>query len=335
MKFEGTVGKYPVTLYLYPEADQETEIGNYAGLYYYDSQLIPLELFYSVEDKHTELRLDHWGSGGFESFHGSLKDATFTGTWEKDERSLPFSLTAVPLAKYEIPMQYYEAALEVPLGEEYEGEEIKGISELFYLLPKDEEIQSALMQTLMKNYTDFESYKQMVFREFIEEYMHLDKWVKEKEFEPDYWMNFESLKRGMPQLETEKWLTMGFYLYAYTGGAHGNYAQLYSIWDKEKQRILEPNDVWDAKYDEEISELILQSAKKEYEIPEGEYLASGDIWTPFFSDEIPITSNFTLAKNGIIFHYNPYEIAAYAAGIVSLFVSYESLKPYLNPDFSF
>lgn len=335
IKFEGTVGEYPVTLYLYAGTGVDIGVNNFAGLYYYDSQLIPLELFYSAEEKHTELRLDHWGSAGFESFHGTLSEDTFSGTWEKDERTLPFSLSTVPFSEYEIPMEFHSKELTVPLGLKSEEGEIKGVYEMFYLLPKDSEIQVKMMRQFDESYTGFTDFSERELGDFKEEYLKMEKWVKEEEAPVGFWMNYEFLDRVTPWLETKKWLTLSFYYYSYTGGAHGNYAQVFTTWDKEKQRLLLPDDVWESKYDEEIRKLLLESARKQYEIPENEPLTSEEYWTPFFSDEVALTGNFTLAENGIIFHYNPYEIAAYAAGIVSLFVSYESLKPYLNPDFSF
>ena len=48
-------------------------------------------------------------------------------------------------------------------------------------------------------------------------------------------------------------------------------------------------------------------------------------------EELP--KNFTLDERGIKFIFNAYEIASYAEGDIRGFVDWESLKPYIKPDF--
>ena len=41
--------------------------------------------------------------------------------------------------------------------------------------------------------------------------------------------------------------------------------------------------------------------------------------------------NFYVSEEGITWVYNPYEIAAYASGVIELPISWETLKPFLQP----
>ena len=46
----------------------------------------------------------------------------------------------------------------------------------------------------------------------------------------------------------------------------------------------------------------------------------------FFPDYISVTDNFRITPEGMIFHYNPYEIACYANGEIDVEVTREELE---------
>lgn len=52
-----------------------------------------------------------------------------------------------------------------------------------------------------------------------------------------------------------------------------------------------------------------------------------------FDNTIQTTTNFCVTQKGILFLYNPYEIAAYAYGEIELFIPFEEVKNVLNPLF--
>ena len=52
-------------------------------------------------------------------------------------------------------------------------------------------------------------------------------------------------------------------------------------------------------------------------------LDNRDIFT--FDDSVFVTENVYFTEKGIMFVYNPYEIASYAQGIISIFLSYEKI----------
>jgi hypothetical protein len=45
----------------------------------------------------------------------------------------------------------------------------------------------------------------------------------------------------------------------------------------------------------------------------------------FFTDEAEITENFFLTSEGLGFHWDPYEIAPYAAGPIEIIIPYDEL----------
>lgn len=52
----------------------------------------------------------------------------------------------------------------------------------------------------------------------------------------------------------------------------------------------------------------------------------------FNIDFLSVTDNFSLSDDGICFHYNPYEIACYALGKVSISIPYSDIRQYLLKD---
>lgn len=51
-------------------------------------------------------------------------------------------------------------------------------------------------------------------------------------------------------------------------------------------------------------------------------------------DKIPATENFYFDDKNLYFHYSPYEITAFAAGDITIPVSWADLKGTLNPEFA-
>lgn len=42
--------------------------------------------------------------------------------------------------------------------------------------------------------------------------------------------------------------------------------------------------------------------------------------------------NCGVSAEGVFWNYNPYEVASYADGIITVTVTWDDLKPYINPD---
>ena len=46
---------------------------------------------------------------------------------------------------------------------------------------------------------------------------------------------------------------------------------------------------------------------------------------------MPPNNNFAITRDGLIYYFNPYEIAPYVAGIIQVRVPYEELRLILRP----
>lgn len=115
--------------------------------------------------------------------------------------------------------------------------------------------------------------------------------------------------------------------YEYSGGAHGYTFKETLNLDLMNEKELLLKELFDgsADYQKVLTDEILEEMYKEKEnlFPETlqDFKASDNL-------------NFYLTDEGIVFYFNPYEIAPYVRGIAEYKVPYESLKNVLNKDFA-
>ncbi|SDC71924.1 DUF3298 and DUF4163 domain-containing protein [Niabella drilacis] len=116
--------------------------------------------------------------------------------------------------------------------------------------------------------------------------------------------------------------------YAYTGGAHGMYGQTMLCLDMKQQRELTFRDV--LTIDSATLQPILEHHfRARYKIADNKPLTE-----ILFDERLALTDNFYFTPGGIGFIYQPYEVAAYAFGLIDVWVPYADLKPWLQPAFA-
>lgn len=123
-------------------------------------------------------------------------------------------------------------------------------------------------------------------------------------------------------------LTLGFFQYWFTGGAHGNYATFLVSYDMHKLKAYQLGDIFVDNAGDSLSIALAEAARKHFEL-----MPDAALDEVLFENKIAPTDNFGLTSKGIIFCYPPYEVAPYAAGEIRLFVPFERVKAILKPDF--
>ncbi|MCK8492751.1 DUF3298 and DUF4163 domain-containing protein [Spirosoma sp. RP8] len=121
-------------------------------------------------------------------------------------------------------------------------------------------------------------------------------------------------------------ITVKVETYAYTGGAHPNSNLAFYTFDRETGRTLALNDlVSDTTALLGVVEKAFrkqQDLLPQYNLEErGYFLRDGQFFLP---------ANIAVGRGGLIFYYNPYEIAAYAVGPIEVTVPYEQLNGILR-----
>ena len=121
----------------------------------------------------------------------------------------------------------------------------------------------------------------------------------------------------------DNFLTIIYTQSGYAGGAHGFYHETYTMFDlKTGKEILLENIIKNPE-DEAWDRVLKDKLAAEY----------GDIENMLLVDTIPLSVNFYFDEKGITFVYNQYEIASYAAGVISIQIPFKKIENLLTPDF--
>ncbi|GAB3695115.1 hypothetical protein GCM10027592_16810 [Spirosoma flavus] len=125
-----------------------------------------------------------------------------------------------------------------------------------------------------------------------------------------------------------KALTIKFETYAYTGGAHPTSNLTYYTFDRDTGRRLTLNDI--VADTTALLGVVEKAFRKQQSLlpqdnleVEGYFLHEGRFFLP---------ENVGLNREGVIFYYNPYEIAAYSKGPIQVMIPYEQLNGLLRDD---
>ncbi|WP_400193919.1 DUF3298 domain-containing protein [Hymenobacter sp. B81] len=121
-------------------------------------------------------------------------------------------------------------------------------------------------------------------------------------------------------------LSVGFFSYGYTGGAHGNYNTRVQTYDTRTGRPLRFADIFRAGSKPRLVPLLDQAARRAFRLAPGAPLDG-----PLFEKHLPATDNVFLTSGGAVFVYAPYEVACYAQGEIRLFVPFAELSALLKP----
>jgi len=123
------------------------------------------------------------------------------------------------------------------------------------------------------------------------------------------------------------WLIVELISGEYTGGAHGNYNVFYHCIDVSRQQLWTLEDIMTAD-SSQLKVLLDIAARRYFRIAD-----SGSLQERLLVQEVPVTGNIYLTPAGIVFCYQPYEIASYADGVIPLFIPYKELKYLLTDAF--
>ena len=107
--------------------------------------------------------------------------------------------------------------------------------------------------------------------------------------------------------------------YSYLGGAHGNTIIRVGTISRATGRVLKVGD-----FVADVKRAALKNA-----LYDGAVKALGG--KENLQSEVEVVENFYLAKDGLHFVYNEYEIACYAAGPVEVMIDLKSLKSMVKP----
>lgn len=122
--------------------------------------------------------------------------------------------------------------------------------------------------------------------------------------------------------ETSEYVMLETGSWSFTGGAHGNGAVIYDYFDKKTGKMLGYDYFFTSI--ESVSAAAEPYFREQQEVPEGVSLEDYGFW--FENDQFAVNDNFYFSGEDVVFVFNPYDIAPYAAGTITLTVPLSALE---------
>jgi hypothetical protein len=120
-------------------------------------------------------------------------------------------------------------------------------------------------------------------------------------------------------------LSLGFFRYSYSGGAHGSYGTTAASYDLRTGQRLRYNDIFQPSAQAQLPALLAQAVRPLVGLKPSEPLDQ-----QLFVKQMPVTHNVLLTPGGVEFIYTPYEIASYAQGEVRVFLPLTQVRALLR-----
>jgi hypothetical protein len=152
-------------------------------------------------------------------------------------------------------------------------------------------------------------------------------WISDISFSQE-WYSDKAMKL---KSKLHDYLHIQYIWSSYEGGAHDNYGFSERVFDVKNGKKLQLKDITSMSVSK-IEALLLKNINK---INSGTTDNTGAVNNSemLLVDVIPATENFYFDEKNLYFHYSPYEIAAFAAGDITIPISWAELKGTINPEF--
>lgn len=138
-------------------------------------------------------------------------------------------------------------------------------------------------------------------------------------------INCETKIRGAVSFERDSLLNYENRMYVYSGGAHGMSRTSNYIFDLKTGEIITEADIFGDNTDEALHNMLVMEAAK----LRNDSILPAD--TEFFGDDLIVPNgNVELGENGLSYVFNPYEIAPYVYGTISIPLDSRQVLPLLN-----
>ena len=126
-------------------------------------------------------------------------------------------------------------------------------------------------------------------------------------------------------LNVPRFVTLRNKISSYSGGAHGMEVNLWFNYDLRDNRLLTITDI--IKDTTKLTEIVEHHFREHEKLNQDE--GYGESYF-FDQGQFVLADNFGLTRDGLVFHYNPYEIKPYALGSTTIIIPYEEIKGILT-----
>ena len=347
----GTVGDKPTTLNLTCDIEINSlgKITNYTGYYYSTDEVEPHKVS-GIGDSLGGIKLTVWDNDDESAiaFDGKFTNAqTYAGNFIDTvlKTKLPFNL----VENYSDALEFTHNSLSdsVKLFKNVDGSPIATF-DINLLIPKTsrKDVADFLIPQILKipesvSLTEDDGDKQVkkipVFKDaaalmqanrdsFFSMYKDIFKDEKLSATNEYFAMNYANLTSTDVVYNEKNILSLAISNYDFEGGAHGNHGTTLVSYNLNEKKVITLNDVFGADYKPILNKALEISLRKKFKLASKDSLSN-----ILFDNKIEATDNFCITNKGILFMYNPYEIASYASGEIDLYVPFADIKQVLNP----
>lgn len=141
---------------------------------------------------------------------------------------------------------------------------------------------------------------------------------------PDYGMGWYYDARVAVEVITDTLLSLSVTEEYFTGGAHGGHGRYFINLDPRTGAEFTLDNYLQPNQDEALRAIGERFFRREYELADTASLAENMFEFP--DNRFELNKNYGFTRDGLLFYYNSYEIAAYAMGPSSVLIPYDSLK---------
>ena len=215
----------------------------------------------------------------------------------------PFILMAKPLY---ISSEFFlveDDSLSPSMTYTFEGVEIAGLAD-----------------TSLKIFTDPITYYEDNYALYCEDYLSLRDLYAQ--YPRAASLNYSYEDRSEILFKNRKYFSLRHTHLAFTGGAHPNTTIQHWIVNRKTGKIITFNDLFVDNAAENIKLLTDSELKLIFD--------RDDLKTFLFSTDYKVSEDIYLTKKGVVFQYDPYEIAPYVYGSIEVFISFKKLKGLLK-----
>ncbi|HTF19323.1 MAG TPA: RsiV family protein [Chryseolinea sp.] len=145
---------------------------------------------------------------------------------------------------------------------------------------------------------------------------------------PDYGMGWYYEARVEVEVLTDTLLSLSVTEEYFTGGAHGGHGTYFINIKPKTGSEFTLENFFKPDYSEELRRLADRFFRRGHELADTASLQENMFEFP--GDRFELNQNYGFTPEGLMFYYNSYEIAAYAAGPSAVLIPYDSLKPLMK-----
>lgn len=128
-------------------------------------------------------------------------------------------------------------------------------------------------------------------------------------------------------------LSLQYFHYWYTGGAHPNSSRTYWNYDPKTGKQIQLEDIFVKGYGPKLNRIAEKHFRKTRELEANISLTQAGFW--FENGQFKVNTNFALAPQGLIFFFNTYEVSPYVMGPTEVVIPYGELKGLLKDQIAF